>query len=112
MNAGDGQRSAVHDSMLSGRCVVRGASISRSVLYSNVRVRPHAVLEDCVVLPDVQIGSGCRIRHAGIDKRRVVAKDTEIGAAADADARRFTVSPAGVVLVTPDMPGRDVHRVR
>ena len=38
--------------------------------------------------------------------------DTVIGEDPDADAERFYVSPNGVVLVTPEMLGQEIHHVR
>ena len=35
-----------------------------------------------------------------------------IGEDPDEDAKRFDVSPGGVVLVTPEMLAQDLHRAR
>ncbi|OUD12093.1 glucose-1-phosphate adenylyltransferase [Thioflexothrix psekupsii] len=97
------------DSMVSGGCVVSGAKIVHSLLFSNVKVNAYSQLEDSVVLPDVQIGQHCRIRKAVIDKGCVIPDHTEIGIDLVRDAQRFDVSPQGVVLVTPDMFGQHLH---
>jgi glucose-1-phosphate adenylyltransferase len=112
INAEDGTRGAIERSMVSGACVIEGADVEHSLLFSGVRVGAHAEIADCVVLPDVQIGAHCRIRRAVIDKRCNIPARTVIGYDASADAERFHLSPAGVVLVTPDMLGQAVHRIR
>ncbi|MGH8732495.1 MAG: glucose-1-phosphate adenylyltransferase, partial [Burkholderiales bacterium] len=56
-----GRRGMALDSMVSGGCVVSGATVRRSVLFSNVRVEEGALLEDCVVLPDAVVGPGVQL---------------------------------------------------
>jgi glucose-1-phosphate adenylyltransferase len=97
------------DSMVSGGCIISGAKITHSLLFSNVKVHSYSQLEDAVVLPDVEIGRHCRIRKAVIDKGCIVPPHTVIGEDSTKDAERFYVSPQGVVLVTPDMLGQQLH---
>jgi len=100
------------NSMVSGGCIICGAVVRHSLLFSNVRVNSEASVTDSVVLPNVLIDRGCRIRRAVIDKGCRLAAGTVIGENAEEDARRFYVSPRGVVLVTPEMLGQQVHHVR
>jgi len=37
---------------------------------------------------------------------------TVIGEDREADARRYDVTPGGVVVVTPEMLGQEIHHVR
>ena len=83
-----------------------------SLLFSNVRVDAFASIKDSVILPDVKIGSGCRITRAVIDKSCQIPEGTVIGEDPVEDARRFYVSEGGVVLVTPAMLGQEWHHVR
>jgi len=76
------------------------------------RVNSYSVLQDVVVLPNVRIGRNCRITKAVIDKGCVLPEGTVIGEDAETDAERFYVSPNGVVLVTPEMLGQELHHVR
>jgi glucose-1-phosphate adenylyltransferase len=86
--------------------------VRHSLLFSNVKVHAHAALQDTVVLPNVHIGEGCRITRAVIDKGCMVPPNTIIGEDPKADAERFHVSSGGVVLVTPEMLGQELHHVR
>ena len=63
-------------------------------------------------MPNVEFGRDCRISKAVIDKGCIVPSDTVIGEDREADAERFYVSPGGVVLVTPEMLGQELHHVR
>jgi glucose-1-phosphate adenylyltransferase len=108
----DDRRGMAVDSMVSGGCIISGALVRHSLLFSNVKVHSRAKLEDAVVLPNVHIGEGCRITRAVIDKGCRVPPHTVIGEDPGADAARFHVSEGGVVLVTPEMLGQDLHHVR
>jgi len=108
----DNRRGMAVDSMVSGGCIISGAAVSHSLLFSNVRVHSYSKVEDTVVLPDVTIGEHCNIKRTIIDKGCIIPDGTEIGADVTRDRDRFYVSPSGVVLVTPDMLGQEIHYVR
>ncbi len=108
-----GRRGQAIDSMVSGGCVISGASVRRSLLFSNVRLEARTRLSESVVLPDVRVAAGCDIHRAILDRGCNIGEGTVIGRDHDADrARGFRVTPGGVVLVTPDMLGQPLHIVR
>ncbi len=106
------RRGAAIDSMVSGGCVISGATVRHSLLFSNVKVNSFSRLKHAVVLPDVEIGRNCRIQNAVIDKGCKIPPDMVIGEDPAKDAESFHVSPGGVVLVTPEMLGQELHHVR
>ena len=81
-------------------------------MFSNVRMNSFSYVADSVILPDVEIARHCHIEKAVIDRGCKIPANTEIGKDPEADAKRFYVSPGGVVLVTPEMLGQEVHYVR
>lgn len=108
----DERRGQAVDSMVSGGCVVSGAKIRHSLLFSNVRVNSYTVLQDTIVLPEVNIGRHCRITKAIIERGCEIPAGMVIGENREDDEKRFYVSAGGVVLVTPDMLGQRLHYVR
>jgi glucose-1-phosphate adenylyltransferase len=100
------RRGVAVNSLVASGCVISGASVSRSLLFCNVRVDNFSVIDQAVVLPDVAIGPGCRIRRVVVDKGCVIPAGTIIGEDVEADRARFHVTPAGVTLVTPSMLGQ------
>ncbi|MCU7844737.1 MAG: glucose-1-phosphate adenylyltransferase [Candidatus Thiodiazotropha sp. (ex Monitilora ramsayi)] len=108
----DERRGMAVDSMVSGGCVISGAKVKDSLLFSNVRVNSYSEVDHSVILPDVNIGRNCRITKAVIDRGCDIPEGTIIGEDAEADAERFYVSEKGVVLVTPEMLGQVIHHVR
>lgn len=105
----DDRRGMAVDSLISGGCLITGASIRNSVLFSNVRVHSYTKVEGSVVLPDVTIGRNCRISRCVIDKGTIIPEGTVIGEEREEDARRFYVSENGITLVTPEMLGQELH---
>ncbi|MDI1230536.1 MAG: glucose-1-phosphate adenylyltransferase [Methylobacter sp.] len=108
----DKRRGQAVDSMVSGGCVISGAKVRHSLLFSNVRVNSYTTLQDTIVLPEVNIGRHCRITRAIIEKGCEIPEGTIIGEDRAEDEKRFHVSPGGVVLVTTDMLGQNRHYVR
>lgn len=108
----DGRRGMAVDSMVSGGCLISGATVRHSLLFSGVWVHSYTLVQDSVVLPNVEIGRHCRIKRAIIDKGCKVPPNTVIGENLEQDAQRFYVTPGGVVLVTPEMLGQNLHHVR
>ncbi len=102
----DGCRGTAINSLISGGCIVSGAIVTNSVLFSRVNVHRFAALDQAVVLPGAVIGEHCRIRRAIIDANTRIPEGTVIGADAEADGQRFYVSAGGVVLVCPHMLGQ------
>jgi len=108
----DDRRGMALDSMVSGGCLISGATVRHSLLFSNVRIGSFTLLQDVVALPNVRIGRNCRVTKAIIEKNCDLPDGIVIGEDPVADAERFYVSPNGVVLVTPEMLGQEIHHVR
>ncbi|MBI4911361.1 MAG: glucose-1-phosphate adenylyltransferase [Acidobacteria bacterium] len=94
------------NSLISAGCIVSGANVRQSVLFTNARVHSHARLEETLVLPGADIGEHARLR------RCVVAPDVRIpeglvaGEDAEADGDRFYRTPSGVTLISQRMLDR------
>lgn len=106
------RRGKAVDSMVAGGCIVSGSYVRRSLLFNNVHVHSYSKIKDAVIFPHVDIGRRCIINKAVIDKGCIIPPDTHIGVNPAEDARRFHVSEAGVVLVTPEMLGQRLHYAR
>ena len=99
----DGRRGMAVNSVVSGGCIISGAVVNQSLLYSNVRVDERSNIFRSVVLPNVKIGPACNIHHAILDEGCEVPEGMTIGLDRAHDAERFHVTEKGVVLVTPGM---------
>ncbi len=88
------------NSLIAGGVILSGSTVRRSLLARRVRVHSHAVVENSVLFDAVDVGPGCVIRNAIIDKNVEIPADTQIGVDPDEDrARGFTVTENGTVAV-------------
>jgi len=89
--------------MVAGGCIISGATVRESLLFSDVRVDERSLVHGTVVLPGVRIGKSCMIQRAILDEGCIVPDGMQIGVDREEDVRRFEVTEQGVVLVTPQM---------
>lgn len=87
------------NSIISNGCIISGGSVRKSILSPNVMVHSHANIEDSIILEGVDIGRYAKIRRTIIDKEVKIPPRTEIGYHLDEDAKRFTVTGSGIVVV-------------
>lgn len=87
------------DSIVSGGCIISGGRVQNSVLSPNVRVHSYAEVRESVILENVDIGRYCKIRRAIIDKDVKIPPKTVIGYDPKEDAKRFYVTPSGIVAI-------------
>jgi glucose-1-phosphate adenylyltransferase len=107
------RRGTAVQSMVSGGCVVSGAEIKGSLLFSRCTTNAHSRITDSVLLPDTTIGQNCRINRCIIDAGAKIEDGTVIGENHDDDrARGFRVTESGLTLVTPDLLGQQLHHTR
>ncbi|RPH66176.1 MAG: glucose-1-phosphate adenylyltransferase [Burkholderiales bacterium] len=107
----DDRRGMAVDSLVSGGDVISGATVRRSLLFSNVRVNSWSTIEDSVILPDVRIGRHVVLKRCVIDKGVEIPEGLQVGVDAASDRERFQVTDRGITLVTPDMLGQSLHRI-
>ena len=106
------RRGMAIDSMVSGSCIISGALVRRSLLFSDVRVETRSVVEDSVILPNVRIGNNVVLKRVVVDRGCEIRDGIEIGGDPVRDRLRFRVTEKGITLVTPEMLGQKVFHVR
>lgn len=106
------RRGMAVDSMVSGGCIISGATVRRSVLFSNVRVNAYSEVTDSVILPNVDIGRYAHLNRVVVDKGCRIPDGLSVGFDPVKDAERFYVTDKGVTLITPEMLGQYIHHVR
>ncbi len=101
------------ESMIAGGCIISGAKVRRSLIFSNCKIHSHCDIVDSLILPECEIHDGCVIHGAIIDRGSIIPEGTQIGVDHEADrARGFRVTEGGHVLVTPDMLDQKLHITR
>jgi glucose-1-phosphate adenylyltransferase len=94
------RRGQAIDTIVSGGCILSGGIVRNSVLFRGVRVHAAAMVEDCVILDNCDIGRRAKVRRAILDKNVHVPEDALIGYDLDADrARGYHVTDTGIVVI-------------
>jgi glucose-1-phosphate adenylyltransferase len=102
----DDRRGSAVDSLIAGGCIISGATVKRSLLFSSVDVHSWATVEDSVILPGVDIGRHAVLKRCVVDKQCRIPEGMVIGVNPEEDKKRFHVSPKGITLVTAEMLGQ------
>ena len=106
VHAEEGRRGFALDSLVSGGCIVSGAGIFRSLLFTNVRVHSYAHLDGAVLQPDVDVGRGARLTNVVVDRGVRIPAGLVVGEDPQLDATRFRRTEKGTVLITQPMLDR------
>lgn len=97
---------AVMEAILSGGCVISGGEVKRSLLSPNVRIEKSAVVEDSIVLEGARVKENAHIKRTIIDKESEVPAGMYIGYDHRADAKNFTVTESGIVVISKGFRAR------
>ncbi len=87
------------NSIVGSGSVIAGGGVNHSVLFSRVHVDDAAIVENAILFMGVRIGEGARVTNCIVDKWVHIPPHTQIGVDTKTDAKRFAVSPGGVVVV-------------
>ena len=87
------------DSLVSDGCIISGGHIDRTILSPNVRINSYSQVNESILFEGVNVGRHAMVRRSIIDKHVDIPPGTQIGYDLDLDAKRFFVSPAGIVVV-------------
>jgi glucose-1-phosphate adenylyltransferase len=102
----EGRRGMGVASLVSGGCIVSGASLRRTLLFTGVHVHSYSSVTNSVVLPHVDIGRNCRLSNVVIDAEVRIPSGLVVGEDPELDARRFRRTERGVCLITQPMIDR------
>ncbi|OYV28168.1 MAG: glucose-1-phosphate adenylyltransferase [Parcubacteria group bacterium 20-58-5] len=102
----EGRRGQALASLVSGGCIISGAVLRNSLLFTNVRVHSYAEIEGAVILPSADIGRGARLTKVIVEKNVQIPPGLVVGEDPLADAARFRRSAKGVCLITQPMIDR------
>jgi glucose-1-phosphate adenylyltransferase len=107
------RRGEAIESMVSGGCIVSGAKVRRSLIFTNCKLHSHSLIENSLILPECEIEDHCIVRNAIIDRGVLLPEGTEVGVSHEDDrARGFRVTEGGRTLVTPAMLKQKLHHTR
>ena len=99
----EGRRGAAISSLVSGDCIISGATLNRSLIFTGVLARSYSSLDQAVVLPECVIGRHARLSKVVIDRGVKIPAGLVVGEDPELDASRFRRTDNGVCLITQSM---------
>jgi glucose-1-phosphate adenylyltransferase len=102
----ESRRGQAVSSLVSGGCIISGASLRRSLLFTGVRVNSYSSVENAVIMPYVSVGRGAHLRNVVIDRGVEIPEGLIVGEDPELDAQRFRTTESGISLITQPMIDR------
>ena len=99
----DGRRGEAISSLVSGGCIVSGASLRSSLLFTGVRANSYASIRQAVILPYADIARSVRLTKVVVDRGVSIPEGLVVGEDPWLDAKRFRRTDTGVCLITQSM---------
>ncbi len=99
----DGRRGMAIGSLVSGDCIVSGASVNKSLLFTGVKAHSFSSVDGAVILPYASVGRYARLTNVVIDRSVIIPEGLVIGEDPVLDAQRFRRTEKGICLVTQPM---------
>ncbi|MBA3710695.1 MAG: glucose-1-phosphate adenylyltransferase [Planctomycetes bacterium] len=79
--------------------IISGSTVIDSVIGRRCRINSYSEVHSCVLMDDVEIGRGARVRRCIIDKHVRIPNNDVVGYNRDEDAKRFHVTESGIVVI-------------
>jgi glucose-1-phosphate adenylyltransferase len=102
----DGRRGEAVTSLVSGGCIISGAAVRRSLLFTGVHLHSYARVENAVILPYAEVALGARLTNVVIDRGVRIPEGLVVGEDPELDAKRFRRTEHGICLITQPMIDR------
>jgi glucose-1-phosphate adenylyltransferase len=93
-------------SLVSGGCIVSGAVVRRSLLFTGAHIHSFSHIDHAVILPYVDVGRGARLSNVVVDHGVKIPPGLVVGEDPETDATHFRRSPNGICLITQPMIDR------
>jgi glucose-1-phosphate adenylyltransferase len=97
-----GEPAFVDGSLLCQGSIISGAHVEGSIIGPGSFIDHDAHVTNSILFPGVTIGPGARLDRCIVDKNVVVPDFARIGFDAEQDAKQFTISDNGIVVIAKD----------
>jgi glucose-1-phosphate adenylyltransferase len=98
------RRGMTTNSIVAEGTIISGSVVRNCVIGRNVRIHSYSEINEAIIMNRVEIGRGCRIRRAIIDKNVYIPPGTEIGYNSEADRKNYFATPSGIVALPRQEP--------
>lgn len=98
------QNAHLDNSVVRAGCLINGATVRNSILRREVILEPEVELDGCIVMDNVVIRRGAKLKRAIVDRYNVIEAGARIGYDLDTDRRRYHVTDSGIVVLAEAQP--------
>ena len=99
----EGRRGQAVSSLVSGGCIISGASVRQSLLFTNVHLHSFSEVENAVIMPEVVVGREVRLKNVIVDRGVRIPNGLVVGEDPEIDESRFRRTEGGICLITQAM---------
>lgn len=92
-------RAEIENSIIGDGSFIKGAKVRNSVIRREVLIEEGVEIDECIVMDYAIIRRGTRLKRAIIDRYNLIGAGSRIGYDRQEDAKLFTVSDSGIVVV-------------
>jgi glucose-1-phosphate adenylyltransferase len=99
VHTSEGRTGHALNSIVSEGCIISGSTVRDCVLGRNVHIHSFSEVTESILMDQVTIGRGCRIRRCIMDKYVTIEPGTSIGIDREADRKKYHVTDSGIVVI-------------
>lgn len=92
-------RADVRNSMIAEGCRIHKAKIRHSFVHSGVVMEDDVYIENCLIMDNVILKKGCKLKKVIVDKKNVIEEGVEIGFDPAKDRFRCHIDPSGIAII-------------
>ncbi|MEW6068686.1 MAG: glucose-1-phosphate adenylyltransferase [Nitrospirota bacterium] len=92
-------RSDIKNSIIAEGIVIHKAKIRNSVIRSGVIIEDDVSIEDSIIMDQVVLKKGCKLRRVIVDKLNIINENEEIGFDTEKDRFRCHIDSSGIAIV-------------
>lgn len=89
----------IKNSIIAEGVVIHKSKIRNSFIRSDVIIEKDVSIEDCLIMDQVTLKKGCRLRKVIVDKLNIIDEGEEIGFNPDKDRFRCHIDSSGIAIV-------------
>jgi glucose-1-phosphate adenylyltransferase len=91
----------IKNSLIAEGSVIKKAKIQNSIIHCGVTIEDDVSIEECIIMDQVTLNKGCRLRRVIVDKLNVIKNREHIGFDPDKDRFRCHIDQASGIAIVP-----------
>ncbi len=100
----------IRNSIIAEGAVIHKAKIRNSVIRSGVEIEDGVTVDECIIMDNVVLRKGCRLRRCIVDKLNVIGEGESFGFDPDADRFKCHIDQSGISIIPKG--GRRMRKTR